>query len=142
MTGATTNTKGLNCEILTDPVLQTNEKNDKESMNHCGSETAGKMFDTWSYETDQYFSLDALRQMVRKELPASIYRCKVIVYIADSPNIRHTLQAVGRRTEVTIMDEWAESTPFNQIVAIGEAGGFDSLELTKKFYACIERVSI
>jgi len=95
----------------------------------------GKMFETWSYETDKPFSIEALREMVRKELPASIYRCKGILYSAESPNKRMTLQAVGRRTEIMELDEWDGRTPLTQIVAIGSS--IDSRELTRKFDACI-----
>jgi len=96
------------------------------------------MFDTWSYETDQPFSLETLRQMVRKELPASIYRCKGIVFTADSPAKRIALQIVGRRTEISELDEWGDRTPRTQIVAIGSA--IDPQELTDKFDACVKPV--
>ena len=95
------------------------------------------MFDTWSYESDEPFSLDALREMVRRELPASIYRCKGIIFATDSPDKRLTLQAVGRRTEITELDEWGEREPRTQIVAIGSP--IDAEELRGKFDACIEQ---
>ncbi len=94
------------------------------------------MFQTWSYESDRPFSLELLRQMVRRELPASIYRCKGIIYAADSPGKRYALQIVGRRTEITELDEWGERTPRSQIVAIGAA--INAPELSDKFDACIE----
>ena len=70
-------------------------ENKEHNLEH-GS--VGRMFDTWSYESDRPFSLEVLRQMVRRELPASIYRCKGIVFSADSPDKRLALQVVGRRT--------------------------------------------
>jgi len=99
-------------------------------------EAAGKMFDTWSYESDRPFSFEALREMVRRELPASIYRCKGIVYAADYPDKRLTVQVVGRRTEIYELDEWGERTPRTQIVAIGSA--INAQDLSNKFDACIE----
>ena len=87
------------------------------------------MFDTWSYESDRPFSLDALREMVQRELPASVYRCKGVVFAADMPDKRLTLQTVGRRTEISELDEWGERTPRTQIVAIGAPGGIDAQEL-------------
>jgi len=74
---------------------------------------------------------------VRRELPESIYRCKGIIFAADSPDKRLTLQAVGRRTEISELDEWGERTPRTQIVAIGAA--IDAQELSDKFDACIEQ---
>ena len=96
------------------------------------------MFDSWSYESDRAFSLEALRQMVRRELPSSVYRCKGIVFTADAPNKRIALQIVGRRTEITELDAWGDRRPRTQIVAIGEPGRMDALELKGKFDACLQ----
>jgi G3E family GTPase len=116
------------------------KKNEVPHHEHGGHHhehgTLGNMFQTWSYETDRPFSLEALRRMVRKELPASIYRCKGIVYAADHPDKRLTLQAVGRRTEIYELDEWGERPPRSQIVAIGSP--IDAQDLRRKFDTCIE----
>jgi len=103
---------------------------------HNGHESLGNIFQTWSYETDRPFSLETLRQMVRRELPASIYRCKGIIYASDLPGKRLTLQVVGRRTEIYELDDWGGRTPYSQIVAIGSP--IDAQELSMKFEACIE----
>jgi len=97
-----------------------------------------RLFETWSYESDRPFSLETLREMVRKKLPASIYRCKGIVFSADSPDKRIALQIVGRRTEISELDEWGNRTRRTQIVAIGSA--IDPHELTEKFDACVTPV--
>jgi G3E family GTPase len=107
------------------------QHHDHDSLRHT--------FDTWSYESEWPFSLKALREMVRKELPASIYRCKGIVFAADSPDTRLALQAVGRRTEISEIDKWGERVPRSQIVAIGAPNSFDATELTKQFDACLAR---
>jgi G3E family GTPase len=104
---------------------------------HHAHGAAGRMFDTWSYVSDRPFSLEALREMVRKELPASIYRCKGIVFTAESPEKRYALQAVGRRVEIMELGDWGERTRHNQPVAIGSS--FDSEELSRKFDACIKQ---
>jgi G3E family GTPase len=123
-----------------DPAQVVSQKKDEEHHHEHGGhrhghKTAGDMFQTWSYETDRPFSLEAMRRMVRKELPASIYRCKGIIYTTDIPDKRLTLQAVGRRTEIYELDEWGERTPHSQIVAIGSP--IDARELRNKFEACI-----
>ena len=102
---------------------------------HHGHETLGSMFQTWSFESDRPFSLDALREMVRRELPASIYRCKGILYTAEHPDQRLALQIVGRRTEISQLDEWGERAPRSQIVAIGAS--IEAQELRHKFDACL-----
>ncbi len=102
---------------------------------HHGHDGNDRMFETWSYESDRAMSLEALRKMVQRELPASVYRCKGIVFAADSPDKRLVLQVVGRRTEISELDEWGERTPRTQIVAIGAA--IDARELEDKFDGCI-----
>ncbi len=109
----------------------------EEQEHHHRHGDVGAMFQTWSYESDRPFSLELLRQMVRKELPASIYRCKGIVYTTDFPDKRYALQIVGRRTEIVELDEWGERMPRTQIVAIGAA--INAPELSDKFDACLEQ---
>ena len=75
--------------------------------------------------------------MVRRELPASEYRCKGIVYASDTSERRLALQAVGRRAEVSELGEWGERTPRSQIDAIGAS--IDRQELKQKFDACLLR---
>ena len=106
----------------------------EDHAHHHGNGTLGSMFQTWSYVSDCPFSLEALREMVRKELPASIYRCKGIVFTAESPEKRYALQVVGRRVEIMELGDWGARTPRNQVVAIGSS--FDSEELSRKFDAC------
>jgi G3E family GTPase len=123
-----------------DPVNVISRRDDSDGEEHEHHHEHGDvraMFQTWSYESDRPFSLELLRQMVRRELPASIYRCKGIIFAADSPDKRLTLQVVGRRTEIFELDGWGERTPRTQIVAIGAA--IDSQELSNKFDACIEQ---
>jgi G3E family GTPase len=93
-------------------------------------------FDTWTYESDRPLSIDALRQAAKK-LPGSIYRCKGIVYTADSPHRRGVLQVVGRRADVSLHDGWGDRRPRTQIVAIGAAGSIDADDLKERFEACV-----
>lgn len=94
-------------------------------------------FSTWSFESDQPFSLEALREMVKKRLPANIYRCKGVIYTGDYPERRTVLQVVGRRAEVTLDEEWGDQSPRTQIVAIAAVGSIDEGNLTEYFNACI-----
>lgn len=105
---------------------------------HHSLETAGNMFDTWSYESARPFSIEALREMVRRELPASIYRCKGIVFANEAPKTRFALQAVGRRVEIMKLGEWGERIPQSRLVAIGSS--FDTRELSAKFDACLRQL--
>jgi G3E family GTPase len=97
----------------------------------------GQEFKTWSYETDQPMSLEAVRQMAKK-LPGGIYRCKGVVFSVEAPERRAVLQVVGRRSDVSLYDEWGESQPLTQIVAIGAPGSIDEAKLTALFERCVE----
>jgi len=96
---------------------------------------AGEMFETWSFNSDRPFSLEALAHMVRRELPASVYRCKGIVYVDTKPDHRMALQAVGRRVEISVLDAWADRSRCSKIVAIGR--GLDPDALTAQFSKCL-----
>jgi G3E family GTPase len=94
-----------------------------------------KAFSTWSYETDQPLSLEALRDTVRK-LSASVYRCKGVVYCAEEPNRRTILQVVGKRVDIAVGDEWNGREPRTRIIAIGAPDGVDGAVLCKAFDGC------
>lgn len=79
---------------------------------------AGLMFDRWSYQTDSRFSKKALTEMVKRELPESVYRCKGIVYTTDSDQPM-VLQVVGRRTDLSPVEISTNQTGVSQVVGIG-----------------------
>ena len=97
-------------------------------------------FNTWSYETDRPFSLEALREAASK-LPANIYRAKGVIYAADEPKRRAILQVVGRRVDISIENEWGERAPRTRIVAIGAKGAIDNDSLLERFEQCIHTQS-
>ncbi len=99
----------------------------------------GQTFSTWSYQTDQPLSLNALNEMVKKKLPGNIYRCKGVVYTAENPQRRAVLQVVGRRADVTLGEAWGKTMPSTQIVAIGAPGSINPEALTAEFDACISK---
>ena len=109
---------------------------DNDGEDHVHDSDHRNTFSTWSYETEQPFSLEALEEMVKKRLPANIYRCKGVVFAADAPEQRIVLQVVGRRADVSILDEWGDRTPRTIIVAIGSEGSINSEELTGLFESC------
>ncbi len=80
---------------------------------------AGDIFETWSFETDRPISAENLKELVRRNLPASVFRCKGIFWDDAAPHHRQALQAVGRRTEIKLLDEWGGRPKTTRIVAIG-----------------------
>lgn len=126
------------CDVPLEILLSVGRFDPSHTFNNAehqhGHGSTAELFDTWSYQSVEPFSIEALREMVRRELPASVYRCKGIVFTAESPEKRYALQAVGRRVEIMELDDWGERTPQNQIIAIGSS--LDADWLTNKFGAC------
>jgi len=99
-----------------------------------GAPTANVVFDRWSYRTEALFSADRLRQMVKRDLPSSVLRCKGIVLTPDQPEPL-ALQVVGRRVDLVSLDpapnEWNGTS---EIVAIGQS--IDPNQLDVLFESC------
>jgi G3E family GTPase len=93
-------------------------------------------FETWSYETDELLSLEALKQTARK-LPGGVFRCKGIIRSSEVPNRPAVLQVVGRRVDVSLLEAWNGSDPGTRIVAIGAPGSIGGRDLRRRFDACI-----
>jgi G3E family GTPase len=91
-----------------------------------------KVFSTWSYETEQPLTLEALRETMRK-LPGTVYRAKGVIYATDAPERRAVLQVVGRRVDISWEAEWGERRPRTRIVVIGAANSIDPVTLGHQF---------
>jgi len=112
-------------------LVEADHEHHHDTINH------GHEFSTWSFETDKPISLDALTEMVKKRLPGNIYRCKGVVYAAEEPDRRAVVQVVGRRSDVSLDEEWGDTQPRTRIVAIGAPDSIDPNMLTAEFNACI-----
>ena len=93
-------------------------------------------FSTWSYETNSPLSLAALRETAGR-LPANVYRCKGVIYSADTPEHRVILQVVGKRIDITLSHEWGERQPCTRLIAIGEHGAMNDEVLRQTFDRCL-----
>lgn len=94
------------------------------------------MFSTWSYETDELLDLELLREMIKRRLPNTVYRCKGIVHTIQEPNQRVIVQCVGRRTDIALAGKWGENPARSRIVAIGAPGEMDNNLLKDLFDGC------
>jgi G3E family GTPase len=108
---------------------------DEHDHSHDGHDHS-KLFSTWSYETHQPLTLEALQETMRK-LPGTVYRAKGIIYTTDAPLRRAVLQVVGRRVDISLQEEWGQHPPRTRIVAIGAAGSIDASLMEKTFASCI-----
>jgi len=93
-------------------------------------------FSTFSFETDQPLSLDAVRAAAAA-LPGHVYRAKGVIHSADDPTRPAVLQVVGRRVSLASQGEWGTRAPRSRIVVIGAAESLDERELTAAFSACV-----
>ena len=124
----------------TPPHDQANHRPDCDDPD-CGHHVHGhghdhaQVFRTWSYETEERLSLEALRETARK-LPASVYRCKGVVHTAEEPGRRVILQIVGKRVDIAVGDEWNGREPRTRIIAIGAHDGVDGAALREVFDRC------
>ena len=56
------------------------------------------------------------------QLPASIYRAKGTLHIAEVPGKRFIMHLVGSRCEILPDRAWGQDTPHTQLVCIGKRG--------------------
>jgi len=116
--------------------LEYDRCSDTGCAEHGAHDHAAKTFSTWSYETDEPLSLEALRE-VSRTLPGNIYRAKGVVHTVDAPDQPAVLQVVGRRVDISTKREWGQRAPRTQIVVIGAAGSIDANVLERTFASCI-----
>ena len=135
--------EAVNCEVPLEILLAVGRFDFSQLNSDYDHQTHhGQVFSTWSFETDQPLSLEALADLVKKKLPGTIYRCKGIVYTAEYPDRRVILQAVGRRSDVSLEDEWGDRRRRTQIVAIGAPDSIVEQQLTAMFTSCIQEATV
>lgn len=102
----------------------------------CSHEDHGRCFETWTYETDIPLDIDALKEMVKRKLLGSVYRCKGFVQTTQEPGKRTIVQCVGRRTDVTLGEDWRDTPARTRIVAIGAPAAMAADTLQELFDGC------
>jgi G3E family GTPase len=97
----------------------------------------GKVFDTWTWETDRPSSFAAL-QAVFDQLPRTVYRAKGVLFLSDYPEHKVILQMVGKRAALSFAGKWPDGeTPRTQFVMIASHGGMDVESLREAFTAAL-----
>lgn len=74
--------------------------------------------------------------MVKRKLPGSVYRCKAFVQTTQEPAKRTIVQCVGRRTDVTLGEDWEDTPARTRIVAIGAPAAMAADTLQELFEGC------
>ncbi|MCS6882808.1 MAG: GTP-binding protein [Oscillochloridaceae bacterium] len=126
------------------PLARSHEHHDHhehgERCDHDHHHDHSKDFDTWAYISDRPFALKPLRDVVLN-LPLGIFRAKGLIYLAEVPQRRAVLQAVGHRVTVALTEPWGEATPRTQLVFLSTPGDLDTAALQAAFDACLADVS-
>jgi len=104
---------------------------------HRNNEQHGARFGTQTYTDARPLSRRSLERMIKRQLPAGIYRCKGFVHLADDPANRYVLQVVGRRADLVADRPWGTEPPGNRIVAIALDSNGSTDELGDLFDGCV-----
>jgi len=105
-----------------------------------GSRSDAKIarFSTQVYTGDHPLVRSRLERMIKRELPANIYRCKGFVHLADDPTSRYVLQVVGRRMDLVADRPWGTDKPRTRVVGIAHKSTIDSGHFSDLFSGCVE----
>ncbi|MEL7208002.1 MAG: GTP-binding protein [Actinomycetota bacterium] len=98
-------------------------------------------FSSQSYVADSPMRRRSLERMIKRELPATVYRCKGFVHLEDDPAVRYVLQVVGRRVDLVADRPWGSEPPRTRLVAIAHGSALDSDHLAGLFDACVVDVA-
>jgi G3E family GTPase len=93
-------------------------------------------FDTYHFVTDEPLEESALRATIRR-FPASVYRCKGFAHLADRPDERVLVQAVGRRVELTSVGSWGDGPIQTDLVLIGAHGSLADQSIDQALAATV-----
>ena len=103
-----------------------------------GSEPDSVPFSAQVYAGDQPLQRRLLERMIKRELPANIYRCKGFIHLADDPENRYVLQVVGRRVDLVPDRPWGSDKPSTRVVSIAHKSTLDPDQLSRLFSRCVE----
>jgi len=129
----------IKCEVPLDLLLSVGRFDESQVTHdaHRQNQEHGARFSTQSYADDRPLSRRSLERMIKRKLPANVYRCKGFVYLADDPANRYVLQVVGRRADLIADRPWGTERPQNRIVAIAHSFSDASGQLADLFGACV-----
>ena len=137
----------INCDVPLDILLAVGRFDESQVTSEAGGTGShdhehGARFSAQSYTDERPLSRRLLERMIKRELPANIYRCKGFVYLADDPANRYVLQVVGRRVDLAPQRPWGEEQPLNRIVAITHDSSHQTDQLSALFGACVDDTSL
>jgi G3E family GTPase len=105
-------------------------------------ERDGALFSTQTYTGHRPLRRRLLERMIKRDLPADMYRCKGFVHLADDPENRYVLQVVGRRVDLVLDRPWGSDEPGTRVVSVARTSTQDSDLLSKLFGKCAEDTEV
>jgi len=93
-------------------------------------------FGTWSYETSRPLAYRRVRAAL-ESLPATVFRAKGILALADAPGLRFVAQVVGRRVAIDVAGPWEDRPPRTELVLIGAPGALSGGDVSSLFDGCV-----
>jgi G3E family GTPase len=98
-------------------------------------------FATCTYSCEAPLELHRLIETL-KALPASVFRAKGILRLAEAPGLRIALQMVGGRIDTAILGRWKGEEGRTELVFISIADGLSREEISALFDACVTDADI
>lgn len=94
-------------------------------------------FETWHCSTAIPLAYRRVRSMLEC-LPTSVFRSKGVLWLADAPNLRFSMQLVGSRIDIDVMSPWeGDETRQTDIVCIGAPDAISTAWLNEQLRGCI-----
>ena len=98
-------------------------------------------YSSYSWQHDEPLGFESAYRTFQS-LPASVFRCKGILYIREVADKRVILQMTGKRVTLTKGEPWNKATPTSQIVALGAKNKIDAQGLEERFNACVSQGTV
>lgn len=95
------------------------------------------VFHTCTYTGQRPFTYAALRNAVL-DMPLAVFRCKGTISLQEHPETRAILHVVGRRAWLRLTEPWGDTTPYTQLVLIGQPGGIEPHQIHEHFELCLD----
>ncbi len=132
----------IRCDVPLDVLLAAGAYESTDGLppdrrDRAAAQDHGSRFSTWSYTKEQALERRALERMIKRSLPANVYRCKGLVHLADDPDHRYVLQVVGRRVDLARGEPWGDEAPASRVVAIAHRSTLDDEHLESLFDGCV-----
>ena len=93
-------------------------------------------FATWTWTSSRPLAYESVRDVLRS-LPASVYRAKGFLHLAEEPQQRIVAHGVGRRVDLRPLGLWDSAPPRTELVFVSLEPHIDSVGLRRRLAATV-----